>query len=127
MVILFTALLSIHRCHEPSFLGTRWAGTVTSQLLKKVQILRLTCLTYPTSPLLILQNISLSLFWPASERLPLFSFSFHKTHKHTFLSHFLPYYPTGTHSSPPSLSSFSDKIIENSFGITMHLHIFYLR
>ena len=127
MVILFTALLSIHICHEPSFLETRWAGTVTSQLLKKVQILRLTCLTYPTSPLLILQNISLSLFWPASERLPLFSFSFHKTHKHTFLSHFLPHYPTGTHSSPPSPSSFSDKIIENSFGTTMHLHIFYLR
>ena len=59
MMILFTTLPSIHICHEPSFLGTRWAGTVTSQLLKKVQILRLTCLTYPTSPLLILQNISL--------------------------------------------------------------------
>ena len=115
MVILFTALPSIHICHKPSFLGTRSAGTVTSQLLKKGQILRLTCLTYPPSPLFILQNISLSLFWPASERLPSFSFSFHKTHKHTFLSHFLPHYPTGTHSSPPSPSSFSDKIIRKLF------------
>ena len=34
------------------------------------------------------------------------SFSFHKTHKHTLLSHFLPHYPTGTHFSPPSPPTF---------------------
>ena len=115
MVILFTALLSIHISHEPSFLGTRWAGIITSQLLKKGKILRLTCVSPTHLPHCSFYKISLSLFWPASERLPSFSFSFHKTHKHTFLSHFLPHYPTATHSSPPSPSSFSDKIIRKLF------------
>ena len=128
MVILFTAQLSIHICHESSFLGTRWAGTVTSQLLKKGKILRLTRLTYPTSPLLILQNISLSLSFGLLVKGCL-HFLFHFT-KHTNTHFFLTFSLTTplVHTLHHNLHHlFPTRSLENSFGTTKHLHIFYLR
>ena len=84
------------------------------------------CLTYPSSPLLILQNISLFFGLLVKGCL---HFLFHFT-KHTNTHFFLTFSLTTPllHTLHHHLHHlFPTRSLENSFGTTKHLHIFYLR